>query len=483
MQFLSNVRLRCGHTPRVDIPTSTPSEQGADPAGIAAFVDALEHDPRLEPHGLIIQRHGHRIAEAYWAPHRAGELRLVYSLSKTFTGTALGLQLGEGRLSLDDLVTEHFPAETADVTDSRTASMRVRHLASMATGHDREMLIDALVADPTDVVGAFFHLPPPQDPGTVFAYNQPPVLALATLLQRLAGERLVDYLRPRVLDPLGIADLRWHQHRPGIDLGFSGVFTDLDAIARLGQLHLDDGVWDGVRLLPPGWVEQASRPQVANPNEPEVDWRQGYGFQLWMCRHGYRGDGAYGQFMVVLPEQDAVLALFSGNEDMQAILDHAWVHLLPALGDQVRSPGPGDEALADHLRGLSLPTATTRVGGTPGTIEPGRFTPAPPRGRSHRTITAVDVASDHVVLHEADDVAITVPLGGGWTDVPDHPISASAALDREGRLVVDLVPRATPHRLELTVDPGSGTFDPRWPSVPLFGGGIDPPLAGMRPPP
>ena len=88
---------------------STPSAQGVDPEGIAAFLDALEHDPRIEPHGLIIQRHGQRIVEGYWAPHTGDRSRLVYSLSKTFTGTALALQLGEGRLALDDLVSDHLP--------------------------------------------------------------------------------------------------------------------------------------------------------------------------------------------------------------------------------------------------------------------------------------------------------------------------------------------------------------------------------------
>src|SRR5215213_11993602 len=110
---------------------TTPSEQGVEPQGIMAFLDAVEGDARIEPHGLVIQRHGRRIAEGYWAPHRPGQLRLVYSLSKTFTGTALGLQLGEGRLSLDDLVREHLP-ECFTGADERTRRMKIRHIASMA---------------------------------------------------------------------------------------------------------------------------------------------------------------------------------------------------------------------------------------------------------------------------------------------------------------------------------------------------------------
>jgi CubicO group peptidase (beta-lactamase class C family) len=467
----------------VDVPTSDPSAQGVDPAGVEAFAEALAGDPRIEPHGLIVQRHGHRVVETYWAPHRAHQLRLVYSLSKTFTGTALALALGEGRLSLDDLAIDHFPELGAGI-DERTRRMRVRHLASMATGHDREMLLDAIVEDPDDAVRGFFRLPPPHEPGTIFAYNQPPVLALATLLQRLTGQRLVDYLRPRLIEPLGISDLRWHPYQPGIDLGFSGVYTDLDAIARLGQLHLDGGMCDGHRLLPEGWVAQASRPQIANPAEPDPDWRQGYGFQLWMSQHGYRGDGAFGQFMVVLPQHDTVVALFSCTEIMQAVLDHMWTHLLPALGAPPR-PRSTSERLVDPR----LPTAADRLGTTTGTLDStdpadfpgGRCTPAPPHGRTLRSLTAVDVTADHLVLHE-DGASIKVPLAADWTDVPDAPISASATVDADGHLVVDLALLATPHRLELTVDPTSRTFDAAWPAVPLFGAGIEPALTRMRPP-
>jgi CubicO group peptidase (beta-lactamase class C family) len=476
-----------GQTPAVEIATSEAAEQGIDPIGLDAFVEALDVDPRVEPHGLIVQRHGRRVVETYWAPHRAGQLRLVYSLSKTFTGTALALALGEGRLSLDDLATDHLPDLMAGA-DERTRRMRVRHLASMSSGHDREMLLDAFVQDPTDAVRGFFQLPPPHEPGTIFAYNQPPVLALATLLQRLTGQRLVDYLRPRLVEPLGMGDLRWSQYQPGVDLGFSGVYTDLDAVARLGQLHLDDGMWNGERLLPEGWVAQAGAPQIANPDEPNPDWRQGYGFQLWMSQHGYRGDGAYGQYMLVLPEHDTVVALFSCTEDMQVVLDHAWTHLLPALGSdpQPRTTAGSGEGAA-RLAHRRVPTAADRVAdragaGPGGSITDGRYAPGAAHGRTHRTLTAVDVTADHLVLHEGESAPLRVPLAADWTDVPGAPIGASATVDPRGRLVVDLVLLATPHRLELVLDPSTRTFDAAWPSVPLFGVGLEPALGGMRPP-
>jgi len=403
----------------------------------------------------------------------------VYSLSKSFTGTALGLQIGEGRLSLDDLVSDHLPELFNAATDERTQRMKIRHIASMATGHDREMLLEASIADRDDPVHGLFTIEPDAEPGTLFAYNQPPVLALATILQRLAGESLVDYLRPRVLDPIGVGDFRWAQTSKGVDLGYSGVHTNLDAIARLGQLYLDDGVWDGRRLLPEGWVADASSVQVPNPQRDEPDWQQGYGFQLWMSRHGYRGDGAFGQYMVVLPEQDVVVAMFSCVEVMQIVLDAMWLHLLPAMGDDEQAPSADDEALIERLATLALPTASERLGGgAPGVLTASfvRADGAP----SNPTVTGVDAMGKRMTIREGEG-SFDVPLTAEWT-VTDDWFATSASRLPDGRLAVDLVMLATPHRLEIELDPAAGTFVARWPTVPLFGAGLATRLASMRPP-
>jgi len=463
-------------------PTATPSSQGIDPVALADFVDAVDTDPRIEAHGLIVQRRGRRVLEAYWSPHRAGEARLVYSLSKSFTGAALGLAVGDGLVSLDDRVADHLGDLMVD-PGPLTERTLIRHIASMSSGHRDETLLDAFMAEPDDPLRGYFTLEPDHEPGTWFAYNQPPVLALSALLHRVTGRRLVDQLRARVLEPIGIGDLRWYQYRPGVDLGFSGVFTDLDAIARFGQLHLDDGVWDGRRLLPEGWVGLASSIQVTNEQRIEPDWSRGYGFQLWMCRHGFRGDGAFGQYMVVLPEQDAVVAFFSHTEDMQSFMDLIWDRLLPAF-DPPRPPGPSsDAAVAERTAALQHPTASVRSGwaGSPSTALRGSFTRAD-GVVSHSSITAVEIDGTHMLLHEGDLVT-RIPLSSSWVDVAGVPMSASAAADGDGRLTVDLVLRATPHRLVLTTDPTTSTFTATWPLFPLFGMGLDTALARIGPPP
>ena len=358
--------------------------------------------------------------------------------------------------------------------------MRIRHIASMATGHDRETLLEASAIDPADPVRGFLAIPPDAEPGTLFAYNQPPVLALARILERLTGERLTDQLRPRVLDPLGVGEFRWARTASGGDLGFSGVYTDLDAVARLGQLYLDDGVWDGRRLLPDGWVAAASAVQVANPERDEPDWQQGYGFQLWMSRHGYRGDGAFGQYMVVLPELDAVVAMFSCTEPMQVVLDAMWEHLLPAMHARPLPPSPADGVLAKRLATLALPTAIERLGGDAPDQPVMTFRRAA-GVPSHPTVTTVETTGGSVIISEADG-ALEVPLTAEWTHV-DPSLATSASRLADGRLLVDVVFLATPHRLEIELDPSTATFVARWPLVPLFGAGLAPRLASMHAPP
>jgi CubicO group peptidase (beta-lactamase class C family) len=458
----------------------SPSEHGVDPDGIARFLDAIEADPGIEPHGLIIQRRGRRIAEGHWRPHDGRRCRLLYSLSKTFTGTALALEIGEGRISLDDLVSAHLP-EAFEGADPGLRRLRIRHIASMASGHNRETLQEANARDPEDPVRGFLRIPPDAEPGTLFAYNQPPVITLATILQKLAGERLVDYLRPRLFDPLGIGDVRSQQLRPGIDFGFTGFYTNLDAVARLGQLYLDDGVCDGRRLLPERWVRQASTVQVSNAQNTEPDWQQGYGFQLWMSRHGYRGDGAFGQYMVVLPEQNAVIAMVSCTANMQTVLDLMWTHLLPAMTGDVRVSAHADQVLADRLASLSLPTAQARRAGRVVSPTHASFGAAPHSANSLRTITSITANGSTLTIHEGDQ-SLKVPLSTAWTRDARDILAASAAQLGDGRIVVDLVPLDTPHHLEITLQPETRTFETRWLVQPLFGAGIGKRLASMHAP-
>jgi CubicO group peptidase (beta-lactamase class C family) len=333
---------------------STPSAEGIDARGIEALVNALEATPGIRLHGLVLLRHGAIVAEGWWAPYSADRVQLLYSLSKSFTSTAAGFAQAEGLLDLDTPVIDYFPEYDAEITDLRTRRMTVRHIAAMASGHATETLDRALEAGRGDLVLGFLRTPLDAEPGSVFAYNQPCTYTLGTIVQRAAGESLSDYLRPRLFGPLGIRDTWWEQAPPGRDIGFSGLHATTDAVARLGQLYLQRGRWGDAQLLDEAWVDEATRPQVSTAGEGSTDWNLGYGFQFWMSQHGYRGDGAYGQFCLVLPEHDAVLALTTESTETQALLELVWSLLVPAF-DRA-TDAAADARLASRLAQARLAT-------------------------------------------------------------------------------------------------------------------------------
>ena len=442
------------------LPTSAPSAQGVDASGILAFVDGLASTPGVEPHSLVVVRHGSVVAQGWWSPYSADRVHLLYSLSKSFTSTAVALAVDEGLLDLDDTVLSHFPELDADVSDPRSRSMRVRDVLAMSSGHLAEALDRALQADPVDLVRGFLLTPPEAEPGSVFAYNQPCTYAVAAIVQRASGLSLTEYLRPRLFEPLGIGEARWQRDGSGREIGFSGLHASTEAVALLGQLWLQRGVWQGRQLLPASYVEEATRVQVANPDEANADWSQGYGFQFWMARHGYRGDGAYGQFCVVLPEHDAVVALTGQSVDMQAVLDLAWTHLLPALD------GPGDEAadeaLAQRTATLALAPLEDQAGADD--LRAGSFRPT--TSSEQPTLTAVELAGDasswRLVLHEGDAVLEADLVLGGWAVTGALAVTAGR---RAAALHVDVVFVETPHRLHLVLE--GDVADVRWETTPL----------------
>ncbi|TWX37238.1 beta-lactamase family protein [Frigoribacterium sp. ACAM 257] len=442
------------------LPTSTPSAEGIDAAGVEAFLDGLESTPGVEPHSIVLVRHGSVVTQGWWAPYSADRVHLLYSLSKSFTSTAVAFAVDEGLLGLDDTVLSHFPELDADVTDPRSRSMRVRDVLAMSSGHRAEALGRALEADPADLVRGFLLTPPEADPGSVFAYNQPCTYAVAAIVQRASGLSLTEYLRPRLFEPLGIGEASWQRDDSGREIGFSGLHAQTEAVALLGQLWLRRGMWQGRQLLPASYVDEATRVQVANPDEPNADWSQGYGFQFWMARHGWRGDGAYGQFCVVLPEHDVVLALTGQTVDMQAVLDLAWQHLLPAF------EGPGDAAADDALARRTAALGLAPLEDDAGAAELRAASFVPTSSSEQPTLTLVGLTDEgsswRVLLHEGDDVLEAEVVLGAWTVTDALAVTAGR---RGAALHVDVVFVETPHRLHLVLD--AGAAEVRWETTPL----------------
>jgi len=343
--------------PTNQLPRSTPEAQGISSAALLAFVEALEHVPEI--HSLMLLRHGCVVAEGWWAPYAAARPHMLYSLTKSFTSTAVGLAVAEGRLTVNDLLLSFFPNEAPSHPDANLAKMRIRHLLSMSTGHDKDTTERLHTSPDGDWIKAFLALPVEHEPGTHFVYNSGASYMLAAVVQKLTGMKLIDYLTPRLFDPLGIENPTWETSPQGINFGGWGLSLKTEDIARFGQLYLQKGVFEAERILSEAWVDEATSKHVSNGTKPDSDWEQGYGYQFWRCRHGaYRGDGAFGQYCLVLPALDAVLAITSGVDDMQAVLNVVWQHLLPALGPAPLLANPAAAAaqarLVDKLSGLAL---------------------------------------------------------------------------------------------------------------------------------
>jgi CubicO group peptidase (beta-lactamase class C family) len=301
----------------------------------------------------MLVRNGHVVAEAWWEPESAEKQHVLWSLSKSFTSTAVGLAVAEGKLSVDDPVLKFFPDDAPAEPSANLKAMRVKDLLSMSTGHQDEVKLSR--DDQASWIKAFLAHPVPHKPGTHFRYNTPATYMCSAIVQKVTGKPVLEYLKPSLFDPLGIRDPQWGTSPEGVTLGGYGLFVRTEDIAKFGQLYLQKGKWEGKQLLPAAWVEQATSKQVSNGSDPSRDWDQGYGYQFWRCRHGaYRGDGKDGQFCVVLPEQNAVVAITANTRDMQAQLNIVWDKLLPAFGKEPKPESPDDvaklKALAAKLK-------------------------------------------------------------------------------------------------------------------------------------
>jgi CubicO group peptidase (beta-lactamase class C family) len=346
-----------GRAASTGLPRSSPEAQGIASSDILAFIQAA--DEQIDTmNSFMLVRHGHVVAEGWWTPYDAETPHVLFSLSKSFTSTAVGLAIAEGKLSLDDEVLKFFPDEAPAQPSANLRAMRVRDLLRMSTGHQTEPQIRQAASETENEswTKRFLTHPVAFKPGTHFLYNSPATYMLSAMVQKAVGQTVLDYLRPRLFDPLGIDRPTWEMSPQGIATGAYGLMVRTEDIARFGQLYLQKGMWKGRQLVPAAWVEEATARQTSNGSSPKSDWDQGYGYQFWRCRHNaYRGDGAFGQYCIVIPELDAVVAITSGVRDMQAVMNLVWDKLLPAMkAAPLREDAAAQRKLKEKLAGLSV---------------------------------------------------------------------------------------------------------------------------------
>ena len=343
------------------LPRSTPEAQGVSSKSIVEFLDAAAKG-NTEFHSFMLVRHGKVIAEGWWNPYRADLRHTLYSCSKSFTATAIGFAVQEKKLSLDDKVISFFPHEVPDSLSTYLSELTVKEVLMMSDGMEPDPTGMVVGLDSNWIKG-FMRVPIKYEPGTRFLYNSLGTYMLSAIIQKVTKQNTLDYLKPRLFDPLGIKGMDWETDLQGINTGGWGLRVKTEDMAKFAQLFLQKGKWNGKQILPVSWIEEASTTKIMqDPSAPQSkkdssDWLQGYCYQMWRCRNNaYRGDGAFGQFMIVMPEQDAVIAITAETPSMQEEINLVWQYILPAFQkDALPIDKVALKNMQDKIKSLSLP--------------------------------------------------------------------------------------------------------------------------------
>jgi CubicO group peptidase (beta-lactamase class C family) len=351
-----------------DLPRALPSAQGVDPDGIGRFLDAVEQDA-LELHSLMVLKNGAVVAEAAYAPYRLDIPHMTHSSTKSWTATAVAVALDDGKLTLDDRVLDFFPEHRPAQVSDNLAAMTVRDLLTMRTGHRTGISGGEWRGSSESWIKLFLAEPVPDRPGDAYMYNSASSYILSAIVTKATGYTAYELLRERVMDPLGMGAVSWDVSPEGYNSGGNGITCTTEDMAKFGQLHLQNGVWNGQRILSEDWVREATRNQVREvwigdldgkrytrpdgPLDPSFR-RPGYGYHWWMTADGgYYASGLFGQMCLVWPALQAVVVTTAGLQPRDRRLYQAIAtHLVPALRG---GGGKSDATLATRLRSLALP--------------------------------------------------------------------------------------------------------------------------------
>jgi len=317
-----------------NLPRSTPEAQGVSSDVLSKLFDAMDAS-EVDFHSIMIMRNGYVIGEGWWAPYAPQYKHSLYSLSKSFTSCAVGLAINEGYFSVEDNVTKFFPELLPAQVSPNLAAMKVKHLLTMNSGHKTAPGLSG-----ANWAKTFLDTPVEFEPGTNYVYNTSATYMLSAIVTKTTGKTLIEFLTPRILQPLKIEGADWEVSPQGINSGGVGLRVRTEDIASFSQLYLNKGKWNGKQLIPASWVEASStsywdfktNPFGGSSAKAKDDWQQGYGYQFWRTQHnGYRSDGLYGQFGIILPDENLVVAITEESFKTQQTLDFVWDILLPGL--------------------------------------------------------------------------------------------------------------------------------------------------------
>jgi len=439
-------------------PTATPESLGIPSKAVSDMLDAIRREG-VTLNSIQIIRYGKRCVEGYYAPYGPEDPHVCFSFTKSITATAIGLLQSEGKISLEDKVISFFPEDLPEEISENLAEMNIRHLLTMTCGHETE----PRCRNDYNWVKGFLAHPVKRKPGTFFVYNSVGSYMLTAILRKVTGLNLTEYLKPRLFDKMGIEKVSCSKCPMGTEHGGGGMRMRPADMAKMAQLWLNRGVWEGETLVDPAFIDEATGIHIVqaegwNPVKyPGMeDYFSGYGYQNWRntVPGSYRFDGMYGQLAMILPKYDMIVLTTSATLRIYKILNTVWRMLIPALEAQAL---PEDEAaqkaLEEYLGRLSVDWTETgcRVPGNEALIE-GRRILLPPNdcgilapmgvkkgleslkfsfGDNTAALTLVQNGAEETVTLGLDGARVRSVLGG-------EEIASTANWTDENTLVLDL---------------------------------------------
>lgn len=289
-----------------------PEKVGISSSYLMNFFQEISESKEIDAHSIMILRQGKVIAHAGFSPYRKDDWHISHSLCKSITSLAVGLLIDQGLADLDDKIVDICKKKAGLFLSSRMKHITIRHLLTMSSGVSFNE-VGAIIEN--DWMKSYFESTVLFEPGSQFAYNSLNSYMLSAIVMEKTGKSLLDYLSEFILEPMGINDLFWEKCPKGIEKGGWGLSLTVEAMAKLGQLYLQEGNYNGVQLLSKQWIQEAVKKQI-NTDEDMNDF--GYGFHVWMCKYpgSYQFNGMLGQNVVILPDKNMVVATCAGSSNL-----------------------------------------------------------------------------------------------------------------------------------------------------------------------
>lgn len=289
---------------------ATPESQGISSDLFAALLRELYASKDTEMHHFMALRHGKVICECNFAPYPKGMWHITHSMCKSITGMAIGMLIEEGKLKLDENIYDIFSDQINALSKIFRPVITVENLLTMTSG---VTFNESGIVSGNDWLGSFLNASVNGKPGTEFQYNSLNTYVLSAIVTKRTGETLTEYLTPRLFGPLGITKYYWETCPKGITKGGWGLFLCAEDMAKLGQLYLQRGKWNGQQLVSEYWIEISTARHLKTQNDT-----YGYGYQLWMEQRpgSFEYNGMLGQNVIIYPDMDMVLVTNAGNKEM-----------------------------------------------------------------------------------------------------------------------------------------------------------------------